>query len=206
MRVVQLRRSFGPLLIAILSSTAPPLVEVAVAQADTRQLLAAEARDIEAAGARWGDFDDLAQRLDKTSSVSRSDFEALQRRAQTAKTALAVLQRQLPSVVTKLKSAGRWTQALDEALVRKLQKTGQSDLVQAVLAAGGARRMLEQAPAEISLASAEMDSTVRRLEPKVAWQRLLEPFLGQPVHAASRLKMIIRMVKEFLDCVIGPCD
>jgi hypothetical protein len=210
MRVGHFHRSIVPLLIAGFAGAASlnqPFTRVAMAQPAVPQLFAAEARDIEAASARLQEFEELAGRLDKAASVSRSDFEMLQRQSQAAKSALPVLQRQLPSVVAKLKSSGKWTQALDDGIARRLQRTGQTELLQAVQAAGGVRRMLEQAAAEIPLTSAEIDATLRRLQPKAAWQRLLEPFLGQPVHAQSRKwQRIKQLFLELWQCISTSCE
>ena len=211
MRVVRFHRSIVPLLIATFTSAAsftPSVTPVATAQPAVPPLFAAEARDIEAGADRVTNFQQLADRLDKLTTVSRTDFETLQQHAQAAKSALPVLQRQLLSVVTKLKSSGKWSQALDDGIARRLRRTGKTELLQAVQAAGGVRRMLEQAIAEVPADSAEIDARLREVQPKAVWQRVLEPFMGRSVYAMSNRKWerIKGLLLDLWMCISTDCE
>jgi hypothetical protein len=171
---------------------APPMMGMAAAQpsaaaaaqrASVRQVLSAEVPDFKAAHTRLEEFARLADRLDKAPKISRAEFELLQREAVGLKATLPGFQRALSSSISKLRSSGNWNQTLDDAVAQALQRDGQTEALQEVRSAGGARALLQKGASDITRAPAEIDDLVRELQPKSAWHWLVDPLLGQPVHA-----------------------
>jgi hypothetical protein len=171
------------------------------------RLTPSEVSELKQVEARSHDFTSLADRLQTQARVAPADLDTLRRYAEPLKAALPGAQRQLSSAVTKLKAEGLWTADLDRFVLERIQQSGDADLLSSVREAGGPRAFLDQAPSAFAQARIEVDEELRELTPKAAWRQLIEPLIGQPVHAGMKryINKIIKIVKTACYMFVPGC-
>jgi hypothetical protein len=156
---------------------------------------------------RLREFSSLADELQTQARVTPADLDNLRRRADALKLLLPAAQRQISSAVSKLRAEGLWTADFDKFVLERAQPSGDADLLSSMREAGGPRAFLEQAPFVFAQVTNEVNEELRELAPKAAWQRLLEPLIGQPVHAGMKkyIRKAIQIVKTACYMFVPGC-
>jgi hypothetical protein len=185
------RRVLRELILASILVTACAGVSAAQPKAlAPNPLTKSEAAELDKIRARLEEFGTLAERLQRQPRLARTEFDNLQQQADGLKPLMPTAQRMVVSAISKLRSAGQWNADLDAFVVERLQRAGETEALNEVRTAGGARALLGQASSMFSGAANAIDSQMRDLAPKTALQRLLEPLLGQPVQACPKIVVI----------------
>ena len=176
----------------------------------TVDLLSAERRDTREFIGAFDKFLKRADALDKQTTVTKSELDALIADAEAVKRAIPTFQRGASAMVSKLRTAGKWTPELDAFVERQLKAKGTSDArLQGLRTNGGARAVLESAATKIAELPAALDQDIRALRTKSGVvQRLVEELLGKPVYASlwSRAHACWMVYWLMPDCGMGDQD
>ena len=130
--------------------------------------LSGESRTIESLNNDFITYNKRGVELSKRSAVTRQEFNSLENLGNDLKGRVSQLRDSVQSIITKLKSAGRWGN-LDAEILEKLTEADDRAFLQRN---GGLRRILENAVTELDIDSAnEIVAPLNRLRSKVAIQR-----------------------------------
>ena len=193
--------------VLILPTPAGVRAEPATSQYVAADLLSAERQDARSLFTAFDRFFKRADALDKKTSVTKSELDAVVADAEAVKRAIPTFQRAISSMISKLKTAGKWTPELDTFVENQLKTKGVSDArLREFRENGGARRALEIAGAKSAELTAALDGDIKALRAKSGFvQRLLGELLGKPVYASlfSRLHACW-LVHVYMDsCAMG---
>ena len=131
----------------------------AVAEADIR----AESRTLDTFVNDFASLDKQIAALNKKSSVTRAEFNALQSKADDLKRRLAEVQNALREMIKKLKAAGQW-EGLDAAVLAKISDPKFQDFVRRE----GFKKTLEEVAAQLQSAATEISGPLDVLRNKVS--------------------------------------
>jgi hypothetical protein len=129
--------------------------------------LSGESRTIESFNNDFITYNKRGVELSKRSTVTRQEFNSLENLGNDLKGRVSQLRDSVQSIITKLKSTGRWGN-LDAEILEKLTEADDRAFLQRN---GGLRRILENAVTELDSDSAnEIVAPLSRLRSKVAIQ------------------------------------
>jgi hypothetical protein len=151
-----------------------------------KELVATEARQLATAAEGIAQYLQKVASLEKQTTVSRADLDAVQASADSVKRSLSASQTAMRAVVGKLKAAGKWTPELDAYVVRQLRAAGVDPRVgEAIQRLGGYRAVADRALAEAAGVTAEVDGSVAELRAKSIARMLLQELTGRRVQCVN---------------------
>jgi hypothetical protein len=160
-------RSLLVMLFAFSFAVAPFLTMTQKTLADGIDLKAlnaeTEAKALVQYGQLLAQFFNATQEAQKRASVLRADLSKIEGDGQRVKNDVASFRQNLQSLITKLKAANKWDDALDADISTAL---GGRKVKSFLGQGGGARRLLESALNEINDISADVDGEVRNVRAK----------------------------------------
>ncbi len=195
-------------ILLVLGLLAGPGVATAQPALIAPDLLSAEINDLRPARAALDKFDSQLKTLEAKQRFTAAEIEALRQQAEEVKRFVPVIQRSLGSIITKIKSAGKWTTEFDAWVADLVRRSGRNDIVIGLSEANGARAALQRTLTEIMQVPPDLDGIVSRFKASTTFDRLVEPVLGTPVSAAGSSKLLELMgmvVRLLTQCIGGPC-
>ena len=149
------------LMIVSFAATGARTTSGAVADVD----LSAEDRTLNSFVNELGKFDKKNSELSKKASLTRIEFDAHQRDAESLKSRVSGVQNALREVIRKLKAAGQWDN-LDQLVLAKISDPKFQDLVRR----DGFKRTLEDAASQLSSDADEISRPLDLLRNRVRAQ------------------------------------
>lgn len=108
-------------------------------------------------------FDKTFNGVSKKDSLTRNEFDGLQRNAEDLKRRLSGLQNEIGQIVRKLKAAGQWDK-LDDAVLAHIDDAR----VKSQLSQIGLKRLLDEASSDLSNSGNEITGPVELLNRKIS--------------------------------------
>lgn len=159
------------------ASNARPLAAAkgAVASLDLRSDLSTQVRILEAYHDELTAYYQQCAQLNKTTSVTRAEYDSLKIKADTLKSRLTTVQNAVSEVIRKLKAANAWND-LDEKLLESTTEEGLRTLFQE----SSFRQDLEEAAAGLGSRTGDITNPIDRLRSKLT-ARAFSPDKGDSV-------------------------
>lgn len=146
-----------------------------------------EAESINKFGLQVIDYRDHFETVSNATSPDATQLAAVERKLNDLKTKFPRFQSDARSLVTKLKSAGKWTKELDSYFEAAAAKNAPPEFLDQVKAEGGLRSALDKQIAALHKFSDELDRDSLRLRDlktrKVSWLHWADSLLVSTAHA-----------------------